>query len=130
MGILAAHGEAATAAGASRPAFPEQIAEQVRERADVLKTRGRAVSRRVFAAGVFPVVALLRPLLAAGVDLAEIETAALVRVAQDVIGRGDLLELLLGGLIAGIEVRMQLLGELAVSLGDVLGSCGLRDAEN
>ncbi len=119
-----------TAAGASRPAFPEQIAEQVGECPNILEPRRGTIARGVFAPCVFAVIALLRPLLAARVDLAEVVTPALVGVAENVVGGGNLLELVLGGLVARIEVRMQRLRELAVSLGNVLGACVPRYAEN
>ena len=51
-----------------------------------------APCRRVL--GEIPVVLVLRPLLAAGVDLAAIVLAALVRVGEDVVGGGHLLEAL------------------------------------
>src|SRR5262249_34530793 len=63
------------------------------------------------------VVTLARPLVAGSVDLSLVEARALVRVAHEVIGRGDLLEFLLRLLVAGIEIRMQLFRQLAVGLG-------------
>ena len=128
--ILPAHGEALTA-GAARPASPaEQIAEQIGEAAEILVARGRAIARAVLAAGIFAVVALLRPLLPACVDLAGVVAPALLGIAENVVGGGDLLELLLGRLVPGIEVGVQLLGELAVGLDDVLGLRGARHAES
>ena len=90
---------------------------------------GRAVARALIAAGIFAIIALLRPLLAARVDLAAVVAPALLLIADDVIGGGDLLELLLGRLVARIEVGVQLLGELAIGLGDVGGAGGLRHAK-
>jgi len=51
-------------------------------------------------------------------------TRALVRVAEDFVRLGGLLELLLGGLVAGILVRMVLDGELAERALQLLRSCG------
>ena len=81
----------ATAAAAwSTAPLAEQIAEQIAEAANVLEARSRAIARAVLAAGIFAVIALLRPLLAARVDLAAVVAAALLLVADDVVGGGDL----------------------------------------
>src|SRR4029078_5451677 len=114
-----AHREAPpSGAAASGPApLAEQIAEQIAECANVLVARGRAIARALLAAGIFAVVALLPPLLATGVDLAAVVTPALLLVADDVVSGRDLLELLLGRLVARIEIGVQLLGQLAVGLG-------------
>src|SRR5262245_66355926 len=66
------------------------------------------------------VVALALTLVPRGIDLALVEARALLRVAYEVIGRGDLLEFLLRLLVAWIEVRMQLLRQLAVGLTDLV----------
>ena len=73
---------------------------------------------------------LLRMLLPAGIDLAPIVLGALILVVEDRISVGDLLELFLGLRVAGIEVRMQLLGELAVGLGNTAGVRRLRHTKN
>jgi hypothetical protein len=73
---------------------------------------------------------MLRRLLARGVDLARVIALALLLVADNAIGGGDLLELLLGGLVPRIQVGVQLLGELALGLGDVRRARGLRHAED
>ena len=128
--VLPAHREAPPASAAAHAApLAEQIAEQIAERADILVARGRAIARALLAAGIFAVIALLRPLLAARVDLAAVVAPALLLIADDVVGGGDLLELLLGRLVARIEVGVQLLGELAIGLGDVGGAGGLRHAK-
>ena len=65
----------------------------------------------------------------AGVDFACVEAATLLRIAQDVVGRADFLELGRLALVAGRQVGMQCLRKLAIGLLD-LGLCGvLRDAE-
>ena len=56
-----------------------------------------------------------------GVDLAAVELLALLLVAEDVEGGADALEPLLGGLVAGVLVGMELLGELAERLADLVG---------
>ena len=61
-----------------------------------------------------------RALVARRIDLAAIESRPLVGVAHEIIGGGDLLELLLGLLVAGIEIRMQLFRQAAIGLLDVL----------
>src|SRR5262249_3018941 len=62
----------------------------------------------------------LRPFLAAGVDLVAIEARALLGIAQQRVGGRDVLELLLGLLVAGVEIGMELLGETAIGLLDVV----------
>src|SRR5205807_1188408 len=69
------------------------------------------------------VVALTRAFGARGIDLAAIETGSLVRIAQQIVSRGDLLECFLGLLVAGIEVRVQLLGQFAVRFLYLLLRC-------
>jgi len=130
--VLSAHREPRPAAPSPRraAAAPEQIAEQIAELANILEARRRAIARAVIAAGIFAVIALLRLLLARRVDLAAVEAPALLLVADDVVGGGDRLELLLGRLVARIEVGMQLLGELAIGLGDVGLRRGLGHAED
>ena len=66
------------------------------------------------------VVALAWPLVAGGIDLAAVEAPTLLGIAHQVIGRGDLLELLLGLTISGIEVRMQFLCQRPVGLADLV----------
>ena len=67
----------------------------------------------------------MRPLGTGRIDLAAVETRALLRIAQQVVGRRNLLELLLGLLIAGIEIRVQFfcqppIGFLDLLLGGIL----------
>ena len=70
-----------------------------------------------------PIVALAGAFGARGIDLAAIETGALVRIAQEIVSGRDLLECFLGLLVAGIEVRVQLLGQLAVRFLYLLLRC-------
>src|ERR1700677_1388264 len=81
--------------------------------------------------GVIAIIAgvrrrLFRP---RGVDLASVEAPSLLRVGKQIVGRGDFLEPLLGRLVARIEIRVQLLGELSVGGADLVGRSGLGDAE-
>ena len=66
------------------------------------------------------VIALARAFRAGGVDLAAIVACPLFRIADQVIGRGDCLEFLLRRPVAGIEVGMQRLGELAVGSANLI----------
>jgi hypothetical protein len=91
----------------------EEIAENIAEIAEIL--RGIVA----IAACAIAAVEAAR-LTAAGVDLARIVAAALVRIAQNVEGGGNLLEGLFGGLVAGIAVRMILLGQLPVRGTDLV----------
>src|SRR6185503_19745881 len=54
---------------------------------------------------------------------------ALGRIAEDFIGLVDLLELVLGRLVAGIDVRVVLARQLPVRLLELLVRGGFRDAE-
>src|SRR4029077_17162632 len=117
--ILSAHGEALTASRAAALSPSEQIAEQIGELADILEAGASMVTRAFRPAGEIAIILLLRPLLPARIDLAAVIAPALLRIVQDRIGGGDLLELLLGRLVARIEIGVQLLGELTIGLGDV-----------
>ena len=64
-----------------------------------------------------------------GVRLAGVEGPALFRVAQQGVCGGNVLEPRLGFLVAGVQVRMVLLGELAVSLADLFVRRSLRKPE-
>ena len=55
---------------------------------------------------------------------------ALLGVAEHVVGRGDLLEALLGLLVAGVGVGVELLGQLPVGARDLLLGRALRHAED
>src|SRR6185312_1297099 len=63
------------------------------------KTRPGAIAKPVHALG------------AVGADLAAVVARALLRVGQQLIGRGHLLELLLDRALAGVEIGMELLGK-------------------
>jgi len=73
-----------------------------------------------FIGSIVSVVAARRLLGAAAVDLAAIETRALFLIADNAIGCRDLLEFVLGLLVARVEVRMQLLGKLAIGALNIL----------
>src|SRR6185312_13133866 len=90
----------------------------------------RAARARPALVGVIAVEALRRTLRAGRVDLAAIEAPTLLGIAQQVVGGGNLLELVFRLALARIEVRVMLLGELAIGLADVLVAGVLRDAEN
>ena len=65
--------------------------------------------------------------LALGIDLAAVELRALVRVAEDLVGRVRLRELVLGLGVVRVAVRVIGLGELAERLLDLRFARGLRD---
>src|SRR3546814_8296177 len=54
-----------------------------------------------------------------GIDLAAVEFAALVGIAEDIVGGGDFLEAVGRRVIARIAVGMQFLGQLAIGLAHV-----------
>ena len=68
--------------------------------------------------------------LALGVDLAAVEFCALVLVAQNLVGGVDLGELRLRLLVAGVLVRMVLLGELSVGALDLRLAGGAADTQH
>src|SRR6185437_51728 len=62
---------------------------------------------------------MLPPFGTGRVDLAIVKALALVRIAQQIIGRSDFLELVFGGVITRIKIRMQFLRQLPICLLDV-----------
>src|SRR5262249_47485312 len=58
-----------------------------------------------------------------------IVSLALFGIGEDVVGDRDLLELLLGGLVARIDVRVMLARQLAVRLADLVRRRGPRHAQ-
>ena len=66
-----------------------------------------------------PIEMLLRPLGTRRADLAIVEPFTLLGIAQQIVGAGDLLEFLLGRLVTGIEIRVQLFCQLSVCLLNV-----------
>src|SRR5579883_1974223 len=89
-----------------------------------------ALARRALGEAAVARIGVLRPLGAAGVDLAAVEAGALVLVRQQIIGRRDLLEARLGLFVAGVEIGMMPLGELAIGGADLLLARILGDAEH
>lgn len=69
--------------------------------------------------GIIAIEVLLRSLGPRRVDLAGIEAFALLGIAEQIVGPRDLLEFLLGRLVTGIEIRMQLFRQLPVGLLDI-----------
>jgi hypothetical protein len=110
---------------------PEQVAEQVAEAAHVARVAGGlppdAAARAAEPPGAGAgerVAGARRHHLADFVVL-----LALGRVAEDVIGGRDVLELLLRLLVAGVGIWVVLLGQLPVGAGDVLLGCPLLEPE-
>src|SRR5207248_2816073 len=98
------------APGPRAAALPEDLAEDVPE--DVVDVPAESGLERAGAESARRLVA------------EAVVTRALVRVAEDFVRLGGLLELLLGGLVAGILVRMVLEGELAERALQFLCGCG------
>ncbi len=104
--------QAAPAAALAAAAPPPNISPRMSQRSTSSKGDAAALA----AAGAEPAARTApRPaaaaeaahgLAAVGVDLAGVELLALLGVAHDVEGRADLLEPLLGGLVAGVGVGM------------------------
>jgi hypothetical protein len=112
------------------PRSPEQVGEQVGGVAEVLVTGCRVIAPGPAGVGVLAIIALLRALGTGGVDLAAVEAGALFRVAQQVVGGRDILELVRRLGVARVEVRMELLGELAVSLVNLVLGRALGNAQD
>src|SRR5262249_667488 len=87
---------------------------------EIGKARAARVCPRAPAVGEVAVVALLRAFVAGSVDLAAVEARALLGIAQKAVGGRDFLELLLGFLVAGVEVGVKLLGKRPISLLDLV----------
>ena len=109
--------------------------EQLRQFVVAVRKIGVAVTSGIGAAviggRIIAIERLLgRPLGARRVDLAGIELFAFVFIAQQVVGGRDLLELVFGGLVAGIEIRVQLLRQLAIGAANIGGGGRRGDAEN
>jgi hypothetical protein len=113
-----------------RPIAPaDKVGKYVGHVREVLEAGRRVIPPRLPCVRVFAVVPLLRLLCAGCVDFALVVAFALFGVLEELIGRGEFLEPLLGIGVAGVEIRMQLLGELAVGLADLGLRCVLGDAE-
>ena len=93
----------------------EQVAEDVAEVSESAEAIEAATEAGVGIEGRMAVLVILGPL---------------VLIGEDLIGLVDLLEALLGGLVAGMEVRMVLLGKLSVCFFYLIGACALLDAEH
>ena len=72
----------------------------------------------------------VRARLAVGANLAPVEFAFLLVVADDLIGRIDLGEALLGLRVGLIMIGMKFLGELPIGLLDLAGARRLGDAQD
>src|SRR5262249_3644938 len=72
------------------------------------------------AIGKIAIIPALRPFGSRCIDLAAIESRALLGIPQQVVGGCNLLELLLGLLVAGIEIGVQLFCELPIGLLNLL----------
>ena len=83
-------------------------------------------------AGVVPIILRMRRrgLRARGVDLAGVVAPPFFRVRQQIVGGGDLLELLLRMLVSRVEVRVQLFRQNPIGFPDLLGRGGLGDAKD
>src|SRR2546429_639234 len=77
-------------------ASAEHVSENVLRLHEVTEAPVAAVDVRLGVCAVkIAIVALARPLLTRGVDFAAVEARALLRISQDIVGGGDLLELFL-----------------------------------
>src|SRR5262249_56056450 len=107
--------------GACAAPASEDVLEDVLGFHEMGKAAARAVGVFLGAGPVeIAVVALARPFLPGRVDLAALVARAFLRIAENVVSRGDLFELFLRLLVPGIEVRMQLFRELPVGRANLL----------
>src|SRR5581483_2171931 len=109
------------AVGLAAPGPAEEVAEQVAEAAHVAGLEADVTpeaARTAEAAGARPGERVRRP---GGHHVADLVVLLpLGGVAEDVVGGGDVLELLLRLLVPGVGVGVVLLGQLAVGARDVL----------
>jgi hypothetical protein len=103
------------------PALAEQVGEEIVDEGIFVDTE-ILILGPLAALGIAPIEGAVGTLGAAGVDLAAVVARPLGRIRQQVVGRRELLELLLDPLVAGIEVGMQFLGQRAIGLLDVVGA--------
>ncbi len=122
-GVLPAHAQIAPVSTA------KNLRQDVVGRGHIGKAVGAGIAVPC-PAGVIAVEAARRPLGTGGIDLALVVARALLGVADQIVGGRDILELLLRRLVAGVEIGMQLLGERAVGLADVLGGGILGDTQD
>src|SRR6185437_13243657 len=116
-------GVAAAAGRAGIPTTAEQLGDDLLE--------GKIAAAGSPAIGARAVGAKAGALVAAGaVDFASVEAGPLPGIRQQVVGRGNLLELLLVGTVAGAEIGMQLLRQPAISPLDVVVGRVSGDAEH
>jgi hypothetical protein len=110
----------------------EQVFEIFAAEARTLAATAAGIGVALAGAGIGVVaIRARRRLLGAGfVDLAAVEPGALFGVRQQLVGGGHRFELLLGGLIAGVQVRVELFRELAVGLADVIRARGFLHAQD
>ena len=102
-------------------ASAEHLPQDVLRFCEVGEAAAGAVGMRLGTGALeIAVVTLTRALRAGGVDLAAIVACALLRIANQVVGRRDCLEFLLRCPVARIEVGMQRLGELAVGSANLV----------
>jgi hypothetical protein len=118
---------AAPTAGATRPAERLAAAEEVAEQVVEVEAGVERGAARTEAAAA-PAEAGERP---GGHHLADaVVLLALLGVRQHRVGLADLLEALLGLRVVGTGVGVQLAGQLAVRLGDLLRAGALVDTED
>ena len=114
---------AAAACGAGAAAAAEHAAEDVAEAAATAAATGAAAEQVVeverLPAPAAAAAGRERPEAAAGRRAQLVVLLALLGVADDVVGLGDRLEAVLGGLVARVGVGVVRTGELAVGLLDV-----------
>ncbi len=129
VGAAHAHGAAAAATARALPEKGEEIVEILGRHAlggmVLVFLAGRPLGEAAVAR-----IGALGTLGAAGVDLAAVEACPLVLVRQDVVGAGEFLETRLGFLVAGVQVGMVALGELAVGAANLVFARVLLDAQN
>jgi hypothetical protein len=109
---------------------PEQVGEDLLQVGAVAEHLAGRVPLPAVAVGEAAVELAPGPLSTGGVDLAPVEPGPLVLVGEQVVGRRQLLEPRLGLRVAGVQVRVRGLRELAVGLADVLWRSGARHAQH
>lgn len=110
-----------TPVGARSFATSQKLGESVVRIHEIGITGIIGIGTTMIRRGEIAVVTLLRPLCTCLVDLAGVEAFALLRIAQEIIGHRDFLELFFGRLVPGIEIGVKLFRQLAVRLLDIGG---------
>ena len=129
MPVGAARPEPRSGLAASPAPGGAERSEQILEIAQIHLAFG-LVSPPLSAFGMPPIIAARRPLGAGFVDFTPVVARPLIGIGEQIVGGGDRLEPRFRFGFAGVQIRVKLLGELAIDLADLVGAGVGFDAEH